>query len=119
MAQFGSWSMGKRTFEPSRDKIAPRHVRSYRTGDMLDSRDRRRRHALGALRPEWVGGPAERRRRRMKVFATDGCGFLGSHVCEYHVRNGACVISYDNMTKQEHADLFGLCVRAAYSKIFG
>jgi CDP-paratose 2-epimerase len=44
---------------------------------------------------------AERRRRRMKVFVTGGCGFLGSHVCEYYVGKGASVISYDNMTKHE------------------
>jgi CDP-paratose 2-epimerase len=37
----------------------------------------------------------------MKVFVTGGCGFLGSHVCEYYIKKGAEVISYDNMTKYE------------------
>lgn len=37
----------------------------------------------------------------MKVIVTGGCGFLGSHVCEYYINKGAEVISYDNMTKHE------------------
>ena len=37
----------------------------------------------------------------MKVFVTGGCGFLGSHVCEYYTKKGAKVIAYDNMTKHE------------------
>ncbi|MBZ0156860.1 MAG: NAD-dependent epimerase/dehydratase family protein [Alphaproteobacteria bacterium] len=37
----------------------------------------------------------------MKVLVTGGCGFLGSHVCEFYARKGAEVISYDNMTKHE------------------
>lgn len=37
----------------------------------------------------------------MKVFVTGGCGFLGSHVCEYYIHKGDEVISYDNMTKHE------------------
>ena len=37
----------------------------------------------------------------MKVLVTGGCGFLGSHVCEYYIKKGAQVISYDNMTKHE------------------
>ena len=37
----------------------------------------------------------------MKVLVTGGCGFLGSHVCEYYVNQGAEVIAYDNMTKYE------------------
>ncbi len=37
----------------------------------------------------------------MRVFVTGGCGFLGSHVCEYYIKKGADVISYDNMTKHE------------------
>jgi CDP-paratose 2-epimerase len=36
-----------------------------------------------------------------KVLVTGGCGFLGSHVCEYYRQKGADVISYDNMTKTE------------------
>ena len=39
----------------------------------------------------------------MKVLVTGGCGFLGSHVCEYYVRKGHEVISFDNMTKHELA----------------
>jgi len=37
----------------------------------------------------------------MKVLVTGGCGFLGSHVCEYYANKGDEVISYDNMTKHE------------------
>lgn len=37
----------------------------------------------------------------MKVLVTGGCGFLGSHVCEYYIRKGDEVVSYDNMTKHE------------------
>lgn len=37
----------------------------------------------------------------MKVLVTGGCGFLGSHVCEFYTKKGAKVISYDNMTKHE------------------
>ncbi|QAT17015.1 nucleoside-diphosphate sugar epimerase [Candidatus Velamenicoccus archaeovorus] len=39
----------------------------------------------------------------MKVLVTGGCGFLGSHVCEFYTRRGDRVISYDNMTKHELA----------------
>ncbi|MFH1716074.1 MAG: NAD-dependent epimerase/dehydratase family protein [Planctomycetota bacterium] len=37
----------------------------------------------------------------MRVLVTGGCGFLGSHVCEYYVEKGHEVVSYDNMTKHE------------------
>lgn len=37
----------------------------------------------------------------MKVLVTGGCGFLGSHTCEYYTRKGEKVISFDNMTKHE------------------
>ena len=37
----------------------------------------------------------------MKVLVTGGCGFLGSHVCEYYACRGDQVISHDNMTKHE------------------
>jgi CDP-paratose 2-epimerase len=37
----------------------------------------------------------------MKVLVTGGCGFLGSHVCEFYQKKGDEVISYDNMTKYE------------------
>lgn len=37
----------------------------------------------------------------MKVMVTGGCGFIGSHVCEFYMKKGADVISYDNMTKHE------------------
>ncbi|MBM3296535.1 MAG: NAD-dependent epimerase/dehydratase family protein [Candidatus Aminicenantes bacterium] len=39
----------------------------------------------------------------MKVLVTGGCGFLGSHVCEFYAQKGAKVVSYDNMTKHELA----------------
>lgn len=37
----------------------------------------------------------------MKVLVTGGCGFLGSHVCEYFRNKQWDVVSYDNMTKYE------------------
>jgi len=37
----------------------------------------------------------------MKILVTGGCGFLGSHVCEYYINKGWDVIAYDNMTKNE------------------
>ena len=37
----------------------------------------------------------------MKVLVTGGCGFLGSHVCEFYRRQGAEVIAFDNLTKFE------------------
>ena len=37
----------------------------------------------------------------MKVLVTGGCGFIGSHVCEFYTRRGDEVIAYDNMTKYE------------------
>jgi len=37
----------------------------------------------------------------VKVLVTGGCGFLGSHVCEYFLERGWEVVSYDNMTKSE------------------
>jgi len=37
----------------------------------------------------------------MKVLVTGGCGFLGSHVCEYYRVKGDEVVSFDNLTKGE------------------
>ena len=37
----------------------------------------------------------------MKILVTGGCGFLGSHVCEYYIHKGDEVISFDNLTKHE------------------
>lgn len=37
----------------------------------------------------------------MKVLVTGGCGFAGSHVCEYYKKQGAKVIAYDSLTKFE------------------
>ncbi len=37
----------------------------------------------------------------MKVLITGGCGFIGSHACEYYVKKGIDVVAYDNMTKHE------------------
>lgn len=37
----------------------------------------------------------------MKVLVTGGCGFLGSHICEFYRKKGDQVISFDNMTKFE------------------
>lgn len=48
----------------------------------------------------------------MNVLVTGGCGFIGSHVCEYYAKEGANVISYDNMTKYE-LDRTGYAAKAA------
>lgn len=37
----------------------------------------------------------------MKVLVTGGCGFLGSHVCEYYKSLGEEVVALDNLTKHE------------------
>jgi CDP-paratose 2-epimerase len=37
----------------------------------------------------------------MKVLVTGGCGFIGSHTCEFFKRMDWDVVSYDNMTKHE------------------
>jgi len=37
----------------------------------------------------------------MKLLVTGGCGFLGSHVCEYFIKKEWDVISFDNLTKHE------------------
>ncbi|MCB0230174.1 MAG: NAD-dependent epimerase/dehydratase family protein, partial [Anaerolineae bacterium] len=37
----------------------------------------------------------------MRVLVTGGCGFLGSHTCEFYAKRGDQVVSYDNMTKYE------------------
>jgi CDP-paratose 2-epimerase len=39
----------------------------------------------------------------VKVLVTGGCGFLGSHVCEYFREHDWDVLSYDNMTRSELA----------------
>lgn len=37
----------------------------------------------------------------MKVLVTGGCGFIGSHVCEFYRQRGDEVLAYDSMTKYE------------------
>ena len=37
----------------------------------------------------------------MKIIVTGGCGFLGSHVCEYFLKKGDKVVAFDNLTKYE------------------
>ena len=37
----------------------------------------------------------------MKVLVTGGCGFLGSHICEYYRKIGEEVVALDNLTKHE------------------
>jgi len=37
----------------------------------------------------------------MKILITGGCGFLGSHICEYYRKQGEEVIALDNLTKHE------------------
>lgn len=39
----------------------------------------------------------------MKLLVTGGCGFLGSHVCEFYKNNGWEVTSFDNLTEHELA----------------
>lgn len=48
----------------------------------------------------------------MNVLVTGGCGFVGSHVCEYYRRHGAYVVAYDNLTKFE-LERTGYLVHAA------
>lgn len=50
--------------------------------------------------------------KNMKVLVTGGCGFLGSHVCEFYAQKGAEVIAYDNLTKHE-LQRTGFAVEAA------
>jgi CDP-paratose 2-epimerase len=37
----------------------------------------------------------------LKVLVTGGCGFLGSHVCEFYIKHGNSVVAFDNLTKHE------------------
>jgi CDP-paratose 2-epimerase len=37
----------------------------------------------------------------MNVLVTGGCGFLGSHICEFYAKSGHRVIAFDNLTKHE------------------
>ena len=37
----------------------------------------------------------------MRVLVTGGCGFIGSHVCEFYRKRGDEAVAYDNMTKYE------------------
>jgi len=37
----------------------------------------------------------------MRVLVTGGCGFLGSHICEFYRNQGDEVVSIDNLTKYE------------------
>ena len=37
----------------------------------------------------------------MKILVTGGCGFLGSHICEYYKKKREDVIALDNLTKYE------------------
>jgi len=37
----------------------------------------------------------------VKVLVTGGCGFIGSHVCEFYRKRGDDVIAYDSLTKYE------------------
>lgn len=39
----------------------------------------------------------------LNVLITGGCGFIGSHVCEYYINKKAKVIAFDSMTKYELA----------------
>jgi CDP-paratose 2-epimerase len=48
----------------------------------------------------------------MNVLVTGGCGFVGSHVCEYYRSQGATVVAYDNLTKFE-LERTGYLVHAA------
>ena len=37
----------------------------------------------------------------MKVIVTGGCGFIGSHFCEFYSKKGANVIAIDNMSRDK------------------
>jgi len=37
----------------------------------------------------------------LKVLVTGGCGFLGSHICEFYIKKGDEVVVLDNLTKHE------------------
>ena len=37
----------------------------------------------------------------LRVLVTGGCGFLGSHICEFYAKQGAEVVAFDNLTKHE------------------
>lgn len=37
----------------------------------------------------------------MRILVTGGCGFLGSHVCDFYVKQGDEVIAFDNLAKHE------------------
>lgn len=37
----------------------------------------------------------------LKVLVTGGCGFLGSHACEFYAKQGDKVVAFDNLTKHE------------------
>ena len=37
----------------------------------------------------------------MKALVTGGCGFIGTHTCEYYIDKGDEVVSFDNMTEAE------------------
>lgn len=52
-----------------------------------------------------------------RILVTGGCGFLGSHVCEYFLNKGWEVISYDNMTKYE-LERTGLATKEARTHNF-
>jgi CDP-paratose 2-epimerase len=39
----------------------------------------------------------------LKVLVSGGCGFIGSHACEFYARRGDAVVCYDSMTKYELA----------------
>lgn len=55
----------------------------------------------------------------MKVLVTGGCGFLGSHICEFYANRGDTVVSYDNMTKFELARTgYGAVAARDYNKEF-
>jgi CDP-paratose 2-epimerase len=56
------------------------------------------------LLPEWSRRMAlfiHKRSFFMKVLVTGGCGFLGSHVCEFYRDRQDEVIAFDNLTKHE------------------
>src|SRR5439155_15059856 len=76
---------------PSRGRRPPAAGRSG-TGSVPDR---------GVRRDQRENDGGRRRRSVMKVLVTGGCGFIGSHVCEFYRGRGASVISYDNMTKVE------------------
>jgi CDP-paratose 2-epimerase len=54
----------------------------------------------------------------MRILVTGGCGFIGSHICEFYAERGDDVLAFDNLTKHELRRT-GYDVQAARQHILG